>query len=94
MQSDNPTHTQPDSHSRKHASTQFDRTGVRVGYCTGNEQLGFVAAVNAGKDPDGCAVTLRWQDPEATTLLEWQDPEAVIAARMADFDNELSKKQE
>ena len=53
-------------------------------YCTGNEQLGFVAAVSAGRDPGGCAVALIWQDPEAATPLKWQDPEVVSAARMAD----------
>ena len=35
------------------ARTQFNKTGVNVGYCTGNEQLGFVAAVSAGRDPGG-----------------------------------------
>ena len=80
----NPMHTQPASHSCKQANTRFDKTGVRVGYYTGNEQLGFVAAVRAGRDPDGCAVTLRRQDLKAATPLEWQDPEAVIATRMVD----------
>ena len=67
-------HMQPDWHSRKQASTQFDNIRVNVGCCTGNEQLGFVAAVNVGRDPDGCAVTMRWQDLKA-----------VIAAMMAGF---------
>ena len=46
-------HTQADSHSHKQANTQFDKAGVRVGYYTGNEQLGFVAAVGMGRDPMG-----------------------------------------
>ena len=76
-------HTQPDLHSLKQANTQFNETGIRVGYSTSNEQLGSVAAVSACRDPDMCAATLRWQDPEAATPLEWQDPEAVIVAVMA-----------
>ena len=69
----NTMHTQPGSHSRKQANTPFDKTRVRVGYCTGNEQLGFVVAVSVGRGPDRCAVMLRWQDLEV-----------VIAARTAD----------
>ena len=53
--------------SKAHFSKQFDKTGVRAGYCTGNEQLSFVATVNAGRDTDRCAVTLRWQYLEPAT---------------------------
>ena len=70
------------------------RQELELGTALATNNWVFVATVSAGRDPDRCAVTLRWQDPgaatslewqdpEAATPLEWQDPEAVIAAGMA-----------
>ena len=58
----NPMYTELHSPSRKQTSIQIQKDRVRVGYCTDNTQLGFVATVRVGRDPSGGAITLRWQD--------------------------------
>ena len=44
-------------------------------HCTGNEQLGFVPAASADRNPGGCVAKLRWQNPEAANaygLVTWR----------------------